>query len=83
QASGSTRARPRSISDRHDSLRQNRGGGGTGNVSPEGVDSTYQKKPSLRGSAAVSGHQHGKFFFFFAAGVVSLLSFFPYKITTN
>ncbi|CAM9984561.1 unnamed protein product [Ectocarpus sp. 4 AP-2014] len=59
KASGSTRARPRSISDRHDSLRQDRGEGGTGNVSPEGVDSTYQKKRSLRGSAAVSGHQHG------------------------
>ncbi|CAN0331125.1 unnamed protein product, partial [Ectocarpus sp. 12 AP-2014] len=68
KASGSTRARPRSISDRHDSLRQDRGGGGTGNVSPEGVDSAYQKKRSLRGSAAVSGHQHGEFFFFFHRG---------------
>ncbi|CAM9641245.1 unnamed protein product, partial [Ectocarpus sp. 6 AP-2014] len=86
KASGSTRARPRSVSDRHDSLRQDREGGGTGNVSPEGVDSTLQMKRSLRGSAAVSGHQHGEcfIFIFFTTGVVvCILSFFPYKITTN
>ncbi|CAM9806856.1 unnamed protein product, partial [Ectocarpus fasciculatus] len=58
KASGSTRARARSISDRHDSLRQERGGGGTGNVSPEGVDASLQRKRSMRGSATVSGHQH-------------------------